>query len=144
MRRTTKPPSVGGITLSAEELEQIRHKAREEVEKEARKAAVQAALDAAIEEERAKIGLDEAEEYIEININIPEHAATIVLDGQKFYHGHTYRVPKKQALYLAYQMQLAWRHDDEIHGKWFNMQPRSRHAFVDVNGNVVNRAGAFA
>lgn len=128
--------------LTPEEIAKIRAEAKKQIAEEQRKALVAAALETALEEERIarglapKKGAPVPKSMDSLTIELPEFSPCIVLDGQKFYPGFTYTVSSEQAQTLRDIMARAKRHDDEIHGRWFDNYRRPRRVVLSHQGRA--------
>lgn len=109
-------------TLTDEEREQIREKAREHVAKKRKDKAEAEYLAQAIREE--EISHNPLEQYEDVTIDIAPYVASaqlkascITLDGRMYFHGVTYSVPYSVARTLEDIMARTWEHENEIHGR---------------------------
>lgn len=66
-----------------------------------------------------------AERMTQIHIAAAPYVPFFMIDGERFYHGYTYKVRVSQALVLLEQMQRSWWHQDEIDGRRKSTQYRS-------------------
>jgi hypothetical protein len=82
--------------------EELKKKEREEFKAQARRNL------------RVKKGLEE--EQIALLIDLPGNADHIRIDGNRFYHGHTYTIPYSVAETLNHMMDRGWRHEEEVGG----------------------------
>jgi hypothetical protein len=112
-------------TLTEAEKEEIRKTALETVEKERHARAEEACMVVAMDEARKSL-LPEAE-MTDIFIDLPGHAARILIDGVEYLHGFTYPVTIAQAATMTDIMQRAWDHEDEVGGANRNFYRKPRH-----------------
>jgi len=148
---------VASGAISDEEREEIRKQAREDakakIAKELRAAEMKAIMDEIEAEERAAAGLEPATEHTllkgswpkygpppikesdrkEITIGLPPFADAIRMDQKVFVNGYSYRVSPEQYLAIVDQQEWAWRHEDELHGKWRDLHPRQRNTHMNLN-----------
>lgn len=59
---------------------------------------------------------DQGDEIVEINVDLPEFAYSMVIDGVAYFHGCSYDVPRKKYHSMIDQMARSWEHDREVHG----------------------------
>ena len=111
----------GHPVLSDQEVSDAKAAARAAVDKE-RKAA---AIKQVVSEETARLQREEGlvsgdpvkDEMVRVTIDLPEYSASIRINGEDFYHSHTYTLPRHVANSLREIMQRAWLHQEEIDGK---------------------------
>jgi hypothetical protein len=58
-----------------------------------------------------------SQQFIRITINSAEYVPCFMLDGDRYYNGYTYDVPRNVAAVLMEQMQRSWQHQEEINGR---------------------------
>jgi hypothetical protein len=63
-------------------------------------------------------------DMVDVHIDLAPYAPDIRLDGQRYEHGRTYRVPRKVYAVLAEIMQRSWQHQEGLNGK--NERPYRR------------------
>jgi hypothetical protein len=109
-------------TLTMEDRERIKAKAREHVQERIdkqrrdQKAALEAEyLERAVRDEEKAAGLHGA--YIDVEINVAASAAYIMLDGTMYMHGLTYEVPENVGYTLVDIMGRTWEHENETNGR---------------------------
>ena len=108
--------------LSTEEIEAAKAEARERVRakkvKEAKAAIVAAEMKRIEREDGMKAGDADMDELVPILIDLPEFAPCLSLNiDDKFYHGHTYTLPRHVCNSLREQMARAWDHQNDVDGK---------------------------
>lgn len=100
--------------LSAEEKEQARKRARDDVaEARKKKATEDLYLAFKKEEERA---FDPTEEFEDFTVDLPPFAPMIKINNVGYFHGLTYEIPYSLARDMAYQQYCCWQHQNEIEG----------------------------
>lgn len=110
--------------LTEEEKAEIRQQALDDVIAEKRRDAKKQLL----EQEKAKLsarsglktGNPTKDELVTITVNVPEFVPHLWLNmphGQKYFHGHSYKVPRHVAETLAEMQSRAWDHENEIQGR---------------------------
>lgn len=100
--------------LDAEQREEIKARAKEHVRKER----IKVLTDQLFKEHVRLVETEQAEadqEILEITIDLPSFAFSIVLDNIAYFHGCTYDVPRGKYLSLLDQMARSYEHDREIH-----------------------------
>lgn len=107
--------------LSEQDIEEARAKAREEVRAELRKKAVAEVIAAEKEKLRreaaGETGDGWKDEIVNCTIDLAEHSDRITLDGNQYFHGHTYKVRRVVSDTLREIMQRSYQHQDQIEGK---------------------------
>lgn len=101
--------------LTPEEIEAAKAEARERV----RAKAVKIARAAIIEEETRRLereaglhsGDDILDEEVPIFLDLPEFAPYVAINGERFYHGQTYVLPRHVANGIREQMFRSWEHE---------------------------------
>lgn len=127
--------------LSAAEVSKARKDAADRVEKEMKKVEI----DRIIAEEMAIIkreagkrtGVADMDEKVSIMVDLPEFCPSININGERFWHGHTYTLPRHIANGLREIMSRANNHQLILDGK--GTAERYRKAapmMVTPNGNV--------
>lgn len=115
------PAAYEGV-LSAEDIAEIEAEAQKQVTAAQRKKArdeLLAKTRAELERqarEAAKRGAAKGD-LVDVSIDLAPYAAYISLDGERFYHGMTYRVARPVSAVLREQMQRSWQHQDSISGQ---------------------------
>lgn len=69
-----------------------------------------------------------ADEIVEFFVNLAPNAETLSVNGQAYWHGHTYKVPQSLAWTLNEMAGNTWKHEAQVHGD---------------NENQYRRAGAY-
>lgn len=111
----TAPPDVS--LLTAEEKNDLRQRAIEQVDEEERERAQDAYLETALLEVRRSRQIAEPEEeQREILIDLAGHSRDIRLDGIVFIHGRVYTVGKRVYDVLAEIMARGWNHERSVGG----------------------------
>lgn len=116
-------PSPESLLTEAEKAE-IRQQALEDVIAEKRRDAKKTLL----EQEKARIagrtglktGDPTKDELVTITVNVPEFVPHLWINmphGQKYFHGHSYKVPRHVAATLGEMQARAWDHENEIQGR---------------------------
>jgi len=107
--------------LSDAEVQAARDKARSIVEKERKDAAIKAL----VAEETTRLQREEGlvsgdpvkDELVNITMDLPEYSASVNINMEPYWHGHSYKVPRHVANTLREIMSRAWNHQHEIDGK---------------------------
>lgn len=107
--------------LTNKEFREAQAKARKQLSAEERKKAFDEVVKAEIEKQRGPAGLltgkPELDEMVDYTIDLPEFAASVVINGQAYWHGQTYKIPRHVANTLSEQVHRARNHQLEIDGK---------------------------
>lgn len=112
-----KQPFSAASLLPPEEQEAIRKKARETVAAEQMEAASKSFLAKALEEERARVNInDRGEELVAVLIDLPGFAQSIKVNNREYFHGATYSVPLSLARDMKSMMARSWEHEREVGG----------------------------
>lgn len=120
------------VGLTNEEKDAIRERAKAQVAKEQRARAEERFFEETLTEERRK-HLPE-QQWTEVLIDLPGHAAHILIDGVEFLHAFTYRVTEGQAATIREIIQRAWDHEDEVGGA-------NRNFYQKPSGRMLTPAG---
>ena len=136
----------GHPVLSTVEINAAKAEARAAVDK-ARKAA---AIKAIIADETVRLKREEGlvsgsavnDEMVKVTIDLPEYSASIILNQEPFYHGHTYTLPRHVAASFKEIMQRAWSHQEEIDGKTLSQSLATRRDTVLTPTFVKNAPAA--
>ena len=102
--------------LTAEERAEIEAEARKLVEKEGKERAKENYKTKALAEARRIANMPSGEQEVAVHIILPGHADHVAINGVRYYHGGTYKVPQSLAAYLMEKQQRCWQHEDEIGG----------------------------
>jgi hypothetical protein len=111
--------------LSDAEIDAAKKKARDQI----MKAKKDAAILSLIEDEKGRLLREEGlttgdgvkDEQVKITVDLPEFCDKITFNGQPYWHGHTYQLPRHVADSMREVIQNTWRHQDrEIDGKDLN------------------------
>jgi len=113
-------------TLTEEEKEAIRAKARQHVAKQRKKKLEEDFLDQAIEEEELRY--KPTEQLEGVILHLPDFSNNIRLDGKIFFHGLHYTVTYNVARVMYDIMARMWEHQNEIEGKPRRSDLQRRHA----------------
>lgn len=130
------------ILTNAEVLE-AQAKARSKIDKERRVAAMREVEERETHrlkvEEGLTTGIGQEDERVKFTVDLPEWAPWIAVNGEPYWHGYTYDVPRHVSRSLSEQSQRAWRADDQTEGKSIAQQLQNKRHSV-ING----RSGAIA
>jgi hypothetical protein len=84
--------------LSKEEIEKARKLARERVEKALKEAETERVIAQEMARMRAeegkRTGKADLDEEVKVTVDLAEFAAKLVINGQEYWHGYTYTVPR--------------------------------------------------
>ena len=64
-----------------------------------------------------RTGKPDMDELVSLLVELPEFSASIRINGEVFFHGHTYKLPRHVAQGIRETMQNAQRHQMELDGK---------------------------
>lgn len=107
--------------LSDKEVADAVAEARARVRKEAVAAAKKKVIDDEVlrlkREDGKHTGDGVRDEMVPIYIDLAEHSSHLSVNGEPFWHGFTYTVPRHVANSLREQMARGWNHQDDIDGK---------------------------
>lgn len=107
--------------FSAKEIAEIKAKAKAEIladKKAAAKKQMMADEKVRLQrEEGLTTGNSYADEIVNIMIDLAPYAASIMVNGSPYWHGHMYPVPRHVAASLQETMFNTWRHQAEIKGE---------------------------
>ena len=67
--------------------------------------------------EGQKTGDGYKDEPVTITVDLPEFTPHLVINGEPFWHGHTYTRPRHVVASLREMISRAWNHQDDIDGK---------------------------
>lgn len=129
--------------LTVQEQRDAMAKARARVTAEDKKAAIKAFEEQATEQIRGKKGLRTGDpvkdELVSISLDLAEHSNAIVLNGNAYWHGQTYEVPRHVADTLREIQSRGWNHQLELDGKGLSERYRTPHNTVlSAKTGVVN------
>lgn len=120
--------------LTVQEQREAMAKGRARVTAEDRKAAMKAFEDQAVEMIRGKKGLTTGDpvkdELVSISLDLAEHSNAIVLNGNAYWHGQTYEVPRHVADTIREIQSRGWNHQLELDGKGLSERYRAPHNTV--------------
>lgn len=125
--------------LTNEQVELARRRALDKIQKEREKAAM--ADVEAKETERLKreegltTGIGVEDELVHVIIDVPEWVPWIAVNGQPYWAGFSYQVPRHLQRTMQEQMQNAWRTHDLADGKSIAQQFQSRRQ-TTINGET--------
>ena len=96
---TGEPEQAGSQSiLTKEEIAKAKQIARERVEKAMKEAETERVIAAEMEKMRRaegkRTGAPDKDETVEVTIDLAEFAAKLVINGQEYWHGYTYKVPR--------------------------------------------------
>lgn len=107
--------------LTNDEVLAAREKARTRLAAERRKDALKAVEEQELEALKHSDGMivgNEMDEIVACTIDLPEFAPNITVNGQPYWHGRTYDMPRHVAASLMEQQQNCWNHQRrEFDGK---------------------------
>lgn len=121
-KRTLKGPMVEKKQADATPISEPVRESFEEMKLRAKLEALQEllaeerAIKRTVKTEALKAEEAEPEEKVKFTVNLPVQANNIRLDGREYYHGHTYDVPKRQAISMRDIQFMAWKHDEQVRG----------------------------
>lgn len=130
--------------LTAEERAEIEAEAQALVDKESKERAKANYKTKALAEARRVSNIDPNEKEMVVHLDLPGHAEYIMVNGVRYYHGGTYKVPQGLGSFLMEKQQRCWRHEDEIGGanreqlKARNIRISSKDVGVP-NAHILNR-----
>ncbi len=132
------------ILTNAEVLE-ARAKARSKIDAERRKAAMleveQRESHRLRTEEGLTSGITGEDELVTFTVDLPTWAPWISVNGEPYWHSHTYQVPRHVSRSLAEQSQSAWRADDQTEGKSIAQQMQNkRHSTINGRSGAIDNA----
>lgn len=102
-------------TLSPEDIASLRAAAEAKINEEIKQKTRDAMFAQFLDEERRKRNPSEEIKYI--TLDLAEHSDRIMVDGQIFFHGLTYGVPRSLYCVMRETIQAGHRHQDEVDGK---------------------------
>lgn len=135
--------------LTADEIEVAKTEARDRVRADAVKAARKDVVDKEIVRLKrlgSPLGEGAKDELVTITLDLAEHSNKIVINGEPFWHGHTYTRPRHVVDSMREQMLRGWNHQDQLDGRSLDDTFRRRR-LTTVNGrtgNIQNAAQASA
>lgn len=120
--KTVEPhPSDPAGLLTVAEIDDIRAKARAEImadKKGKLKQDILAQEKLRLQrEEGLTTGNGHQDQIMSLTIDLAPYAPYININGQCYYHGRTYQVPRHVADTLRDQMFMTWKHQNQIDGK---------------------------
>jgi len=80
---------------------------------------------------------------VDFRVNLPVQAADIKIDGRAYYHGHTYRVGRKQAITMQDIQFNAWKHDEQVQGQRAHAAGIRTKA-ITIDGATGNQSGIMS
>ncbi|HEX8838252.1 MAG TPA: hypothetical protein VF748_15020 [Candidatus Acidoferrum sp.] len=104
------PKTLSGAELDADEIEELRARAREIVAEDQREAKRKAYLQQFLDEER-KLH-DPKEQLFPVFLQLAPHAAYIMLDGTQYFTNTLYNVTRNKLAVLIEQMNRGWAHEE--------------------------------
>lgn len=124
------PLDPSGVLTDAEVLD-IRAKARADIMADKKGKLKQDMLAAEkqrlLREEGLTTGNGHQDEILSITIDVAAYAPYININGQCYWHGRTYQVPRHVADTLRDQMFMTWKHQNQIDGKDANAFYAAKH-----------------
>jgi hypothetical protein len=116
-----EPASEEAPLLTPAEITKIKEQARAEIlatkKADLRKKLLAEETQRLRNEEGLTTGNRHADEIVAITVDVASFAPHICINGQAYWHGKTYMVPRHVADTLREQMWNTWRHQAEIDGK---------------------------
>lgn len=107
--------------LSPEEVAKAKADARAKFQALQKKQAMDALVKAEMDRLRGPAGLVTGDpvrdELVTLSLDLAEHSDGIMINGEKFWHGHTYTVPRHVADSLREMQARGHNHQNEIEGK---------------------------
>lgn len=130
---------VGGVRISKEDVDRIRKeaelKAKKTLEREATDKLTRQMTAEAEADMRRKAGVNKKNEVlVDVLIDLPEFADRITLDGKEFFHGSIVKVTEGVARTLNEQMQVSWRHQNQVDGVKHNPYQRHKNQNIGKGG----------
>ena len=108
-------------------------------------------MDALRRERNALTGVIDQDEEVNITIDVAEYTDRLIIDGQQFFHGSTYKVPRHKAATLNEMMFRSYMHQAQLDGKDPQEAYRRSHAqhvtksgIAPVDPGLAKKIGAFA
>lgn len=128
--------------LTNEQVEAAKAKALLKLQKEREAAAMrqveQEETDRLRREEGLTSGITAEDELVHIVVDVPEWVPWVAVNGQPYWAGFSYQVPRHVARTVQEQMQNAWRTNDLADGKSMAQQFQSRRQTVVGPQGVTN------
>lgn len=107
--------------LSDTDIEEAKARVRARFTKEAREAEIKRVMDAETarlrREQQGETADDINNEFVNITLDLAEHSANIMLDGNAYWHGQTYKVRRSVANTLREVMARGHAHQDILEGR---------------------------
>ena len=130
--------------FSAEDIAKIRAEAKAEILKD-RKAAAKKDMIAKEKhrlqrEEGLTVGNSHMDQIVSINIDLAPYANRILINGESYFHGQRYSLPRHVAMSLQETMFRTWQHQAEIKGESYREFYAKKH--VDDLYRVGSKSGA--
>jgi len=122
----------GAELLSPDEIAELREQAAQKAVAERKAQAKKDLRDRFEKEEKHRI--DPNEELMSMTIDLPGFADRIMLDGVTYFHGITYRFPKRQYDTVRDLVSQAWRHESETGGANRDAYRRPREIAIRPGG----------
>lgn len=135
--------------LSNKEVLEARDRARKKLDKERREAAMRDVEERELHrlriEEGITTGITGEDARVWVTIDLPEWAPWVAVNGEPFWHGHTYPVSVSQKRSIDEQMQRSWQAHDQAEGRSKSEQLRRRRETVlnGQSGTAVNAPRPF-
>lgn len=101
--------------LTVEELKALEAEVQKEIDKDLKTKAKDKLKKQMLQEARVARGLDEPSEVVDIDL--PEHADRIVINGFPYMQGRSYEVRGSVAIQLRETMHGAWGHQAVVEGR---------------------------
>ena len=101
----------------------------------------QMATGKALKKADAKVAVDlPPEEEVMFRVNLPAQAQNLRINGNEYYHGHTYKVKKSMADGMRDVQFRAWQHDEQVRGyRPFADGYRTSDMSINSDGQAISR-----
>ena len=134
--------------LSNDEVLEVRKEARAKLEKErvaaAKKELLAKETQRLREEEGLVVSNSVGDEMVSITIDLPPYAARILVNGNAYWHGHTYTMPRHVANSLRETMYRGQMHQQEIEGRSITeARNNARNTVISAKKGISNAPRAF-
>jgi hypothetical protein len=141
--------------LTNAEVEEAIAEAKKRLDAAERKAArdklIAESMDQIRRERNALTGQVDLDEEVTVTIDVAEYTDRIILDGEQFFHGQTYKLPRHKAATVNEMMFRSYMHQAQLDGKDPQEAYRRSHAqhitkagTAPVGPQLAAKIGAFA
>lgn len=127
-----------GSLLTEEEMREIEVDLKAEIALEVKKLEKDKYRAEARRKLRVAKGLEEPQ--LQILVDVPGFTDKILLDGRPYYHGYTYTVSDSVASCLMNQMDMSWRHEENVGGANHNEYRKPRNTTLSGKTGPANVA----